>query len=893
MRAPKNRLSGLSTVLRALCAGYLIWHPVLAQAAGQASTFGTGANSFTIDFVTIGNPGNPAYAVTGFGAVGFHYKIMQFEFTNSQYAAFLNSIDPDGTNPNAVYSSSMGTEAVGGIANTGTTKGSHYVIKTNMGDKPVNYVSWWDAARVSNWMQNGAQTYGSTDSSATAPQNTGAYTVGTATSGNAVAVNAYATFYVPTQDQWFKAAYFNPTLSSGPNSYNLYGNGFSTAPALVSADATGDGSAGGTGNFANYGLGAEWNGQNGNVTTVGTNGGASYYGAFDMSGNVWEWNDLIGTVGSNRGHLGGAWGSVAGSLSASATPASADPSYEGFAIGFRLTSPTSVNLLVGNIASNQVVTFTTGTTAYTNVFVGVNAGDDDNSLTVTNAGTLLTSSSNVVVGLSGSGNSMLVSAGGTVVTNSGTYTGAANGGIIGYSASASNNTVTVTGSGSAWNNAYNVVVGYGGSGNSLLVSAGGAVTAGNTAYSATLGYDAGSSNNSVTVTGSGSTFSNYTAIVGLSGTGNSMVVSAGGKVLTGESGSYIGSAATSAGNSVQVTGTGSEWSNGSFLFVGELGSGNTLTVSDGGSVTAGGIDVGYSAGNAGNSVVVSSGGSISSASTYIGRSGSGNSVLVTGSGSTWTNSPTWPSSSAPLTIGLSGTDSSLTVADGGAVTATQTTIAEFAGSSGALNIGRFGNSDAAGTISTPTIAFGAGSGRINFNQANSTTLSSAISGTGSLYQFGSGTTILTAANSYKGATYVNAGTLLINGNQSAANGAVTVAAGARIGGSGTIGGAITVNGILSPGNSPGVLTVASVVLGGSSTSVFEINGAARGTQYDGVSIIADSGLTYGGALSLSFGNASAFGATTFDLFSFTGTPSDNFTSVTSTGFYAGRRCRAR
>ena len=150
MRAPKNRLSGLSTVLRALCAGYLIWHPVLAQAAGQASTFGTGANSFTIDFVTIGNPGNPAYAVTGFGAVGFHYKIMQFEFTNSQYAAFLNSIDPDGTNPNAVYSSSMGTEAVGGIANTGTTKGSHYVIKTNMGDKPVNYVSWWDAARVSS-----------------------------------------------------------------------------------------------------------------------------------------------------------------------------------------------------------------------------------------------------------------------------------------------------------------------------------------------------------------------------------------------------------------------------------------------------------------------------------------------------------------------------------------------------------------------------------------------------------------------------------------------------------------------------------------------------------------------------------------------------------------------
>ena len=545
------------------------------------------------------------------------------------------------------------------------------------------------------------------------------------------------------------------------------------------------------------------------------------------------------------------------------------------------------NPSIANYSSNGMVriytvtsdSFTSGTTAELNVDIGAD-GASDLSVFVSNPGTLLTSSSNVVVGLSGTGNTMVISGGGRVVN--------AVSGVIGSNAGASNNTVTVSGSGSNWNSSGSLLVGYGGSGNSLVVSAGGAVTAGNTTYSATLGYDAGSSNNSVTVTGSGSTFSNDTAIVGLSGTGNSMVVSAGGRVVTGQSGSYIGSAATSAGNSVQVTGAGSEWSNGSFLFVGEVGSGNTLTVSNGGSVTADAVNVGYAAGNAGNSAVVSSGGSISSAWTYIGRSGSGNSVLVTGSGSTWTNSPTWPNSSAPLTIGYSGTDSSLTVADGGVVTATQTTIAEFAGSSGALNIGRFGNSDAAGTLSTPTIAFGAGAGRINFNQANSTTLSSVISGTGAVYQLGSGTTILTGNNTYKGATYVNAGTLLVNGNQSAASNAVSVAAGAAIGGAGSIGGAVTVKGILSPGNSPGVLTTASLILGGSSTSLFEINGLTRGTQYDGVNINAESGLTYGGALSLSFGNGSAFAnSTTFDLFNFTGTPSGNFTSVTSTGFYAG------
>jgi len=135
---------------------------------------------------------------------------------------------------------------------------------------------------------------------------------------------------------------------------------------------------------------------------------------------------------------------------------------------------------------------------------------------------------------------------------------------------------------------------------------------------------------------------------------------------------------------------------------------------------------------------------------------------------------------------------------------------------------------------------------------------------------------------------VSAGTLLVNGNQSGATGAVTVASGATLGGSGTIGGAVTVNGILSPGNSPGVLTVSSVVLGASSTSFFEINGTTRGTDYDGVNITTASGLTYGGLLSLSFGNGSAFANdTTFDLFSFTGTPSSNFSSVTSTGFYAG------
>ena len=60
---------------------------------------------------------------------------------------------------------------------------------------------------------------------------------------------------------------------------------------MISVLPNGDGSAGAHGNFANYDNGLR-------ATTVGTNGGSNFYGAFDMSGNLWEWVDSDGTAGS-------------------------------------------------------------------------------------------------------------------------------------------------------------------------------------------------------------------------------------------------------------------------------------------------------------------------------------------------------------------------------------------------------------------------------------------------------------------------------------------------------------------------------------------------------------------------------------------------------------------
>ena len=141
-------------------------------------------------WVTVGDAGNAPDAsnpVGSFGAVPYEYRIMKYEWTNSQYVSFLNAVDPEGLNSNGIYNEFMGTQTRGGISrDTGATAGSRYAVRPNMGDKPVNYVSWFAVARVSNWLQAGAQTYGSSAAGAAAIDN-GAYTLGGSTTGVAPA----------------------------------------------------------------------------------------------------------------------------------------------------------------------------------------------------------------------------------------------------------------------------------------------------------------------------------------------------------------------------------------------------------------------------------------------------------------------------------------------------------------------------------------------------------------------------------------------------------------------------------------------------------------------------------------------------------------------------------
>ena len=175
----------------------------------------------SIDYVPVGNAGNAA-DTTGYGAVGYAYNIGTYEVTNAQYVDFLNA--KGASNSNGIYNLTMGhtggTYNYGNIIQSGSSGSYTYSVSSTYANQPVVGVTWFDAARFSNWLGNG-QGSGSMEM--------GAYTLNGATSG-IINVNPGAAVYIPSENEWYKAAYYNGANST----YSLYPNGQNT---MTQADA--------------------------------------------------------------------------------------------------------------------------------------------------------------------------------------------------------------------------------------------------------------------------------------------------------------------------------------------------------------------------------------------------------------------------------------------------------------------------------------------------------------------------------------------------------------------------------------------------------------------------------------------------------------------------------
>jgi T5SS/PEP-CTERM-associated repeat protein len=448
--------------------------------------------------------------------------------------------------------------------------------------------------------------------------------------------------------------------------------------------------------------------------------------------------------------------------------------------------------VIGSNTSATNYTILTGTSVYSNTIVGLATNSSNNQLIVANTNTLLSNSINLYVGNYGASNSMIITNGGMVT---GEY------GILGNYSNSSNNSVLVTGAGSIWTNAGDIAVGFDGSGNSLVVSNGGAVLGGTDGVGGIIGADIPSSNNSVLVTGSNSSWSNSLDLyVGFAGNNNSLTIS--NSAVVHDANGFIGNYYLSSNNVVQVTGTNSLWSNVGNLYVGNSGSSNSLVISNAGRVNDSNAYIGFDVtGNPSN-----------------------NSVTVTGTNSTWSNS-------GNLYVGFEGSNNSMVISNGGKV------------------------ADGNGYI-----------GHTNTSSNNSVL----VTGIGSLWS-NRVTLTIAASNTL---TVANGGTVVAGGG---------ITNSGTLTGNGTIGGATTIasGGTLTPGSGGvGSLTFTNgLSLQTGATITFQINTKA---DFTSINILGNS-ITYGGKLVFNILNYTPAAGDAFSLFNMTGgaTESGDFNTVTA------------
>ncbi len=297
----------------------LVWLYVLilssTPSSAHADTFGSGVNSFEIEFVPIGSPGNPPDDFPNpAGAVPYIYRIGKYEISEQM-------IDK--------------ANALGGLGITKDTRGP---------DKPATSVSWFEAAIFVNWLN-------------TSTGNTPAYKfdlngdfqlwepTDPGYDANNLFRNRRARYFLPSIDEWHKAAYYDPVAGH----YWDYPTGSDSVPDGI--DFVGD---------PNFDAVFFDGGTNPGPNDVQDVGLQSPFGTLGQGGNVFEWDETAFDRNNNlpkeqRRISGGSWQSQEFVFQASNTLGGTAPEFEGLSVGLRIAREipepgSSLLILVGIFA---------------------------------------------------------------------------------------------------------------------------------------------------------------------------------------------------------------------------------------------------------------------------------------------------------------------------------------------------------------------------------------------------------------------------------------------------------------------------------------------------------------------------------------------------------------
>jgi len=333
-------------------------------AVAQADVFNMPNGQVSLRTVPVGNAGNAA-DTTGCGAVGYNYSIGKYDVTVGQYCEFLNAVAK--TDSYYLYTSGMAMGYVSptvGIARSGSWGNYSYSVAydaaawstysnnyPNLYSSPLAAASacpifdtnWGDAARFCNWLQNGQPSFAAgTPGEVAGSTETGAYTLNGDMSYLLEPRNTGATWFLPSENEWYKAAYYNPSTGAYWT-YPTQSDPFHFPSNVLSATGTNNA------NFSDNGYTDPMN----HLTPVGVFAASpGPYGTYDMGGDVWQWNEAItSSLGfTYRGQRGGFW-NMGYNLLASYTRGGDSPVSDFAGTGFRVASlavpePDSVALLV-------------------------------------------------------------------------------------------------------------------------------------------------------------------------------------------------------------------------------------------------------------------------------------------------------------------------------------------------------------------------------------------------------------------------------------------------------------------------------------------------------------------------------------------------------------------